>query len=230
MNRRRLAASVAALLVAAHAVHATALPPGSTGVVPATGSISYTSVVDAAAVGFSFKGGTGTINEAVVVDAVTGHYDFIYQIQVTSGSVTGFKLAGYNNVGGPAAGDLNVLQTSTPPSPAIAGAGFVTGVVPVSGVDRSNGAGDNVTSTFSTDATSGSPSNILIFQTDVNQFQDNEQAVISFGDGSTKPTDHLIFAPKGHGVPEPASLLLWSGMAGGCSLLARRRRRNRPRP
>jgi hypothetical protein len=231
MRKFLLAAGLLALLVTARSVHATPLPPGSTGVVPETGSISYTSVVDAKAVAFSFKGGAGTLNEAVVVDATTGHYDFIYQIQVTSGSVTDFKLAGYNNVGGPAAGgNLNVLQTSTPPSPTIPGAGFITGVVPISGVDRTTGSGDNVTTTFSLPVDSNDPSNIIIFQTDVNSFQDNEQAVITFGDGSHNPTDKLVFAPKGGGVPEPTTLLLWSGMATGLGLLGWRKRRPHGRP
>jgi hypothetical protein len=129
-----------------------------------------------------------------------------------------------------AGGALNLLQTSTPPTPGIGGAGFVTGVVSVSGVDRSIGSGDNVATTFGSTVTSGNPSDIIIFiifQTNVTQYQSNEQAVVFFGDGSTHLSDRLIFAPKGQAAAEPASLLLWCGMAGGLGVLAWRKRRGR---
>ncbi len=87
--------------------------------------------------------------------------------------------------------------------------------------------------------TPGNASNILIFQTDVNNYQTNEQAELFFGDTHGNPTDHLIFAPKGTGTggggggpgggtPEPESLMLWLGMTAGLRLRGWCRRRPRP--
>ncbi len=238
-----LAAGLLALVATAAPTPATPLPSGST-VTPETGTVSYSSVVDSKMVSYDFQGSIGLIAEAVVVDALTGNYDFIYQVQPTAGSaVTAFKINGYNNTGGPAPNDtLNVVQNSTLSPSTIGDATFLTGTVAIDSTTRSNAAGENiVNATFAGIAPPGNASNILIFQTDDNHYQTNEQAELFFGNSNGNPTDKLIFAPKGPGTggggggpgggtPEPASLVLWSGMAAGLGLLGWSRRRSRPAP
>jgi hypothetical protein len=224
MRKSLLAAGLLAL-VAAGRVHATSLPPGGS-VTPETGSVSFSSVVDSKQVSYSFKGNTGVIAEAVVVDSVTGNYDFVYQVQPSAGTVFNIKLAGYNNVGGPASGNnLNVFQQTSPIT--TPNAGFVTGDVALTNAARSNGSGDNVNWTYAGSGSSvGNPSELVVFQTNVQAYQKNEQAVITFDSGGTSnPSDRLIFAPRGGAVPEPASLLIWSGVAGGLGLFAWRKRK-----
>ncbi len=220
-----------ALLAAIGPAHATALAPGATVSPVPTGTLSYSSIV-LTATDVGFKKNSGGINEAIVVDSTTGKLDFVYQVQVdpaTPGNpalpVSQLRIQGYNNVGGPASGNnLDVFQMTTSTITDTHGnLVFKTGVTPFTSVSRDNGGGDKVSNNMSTAASLGNPSYIIVFRTNVTQFQTNEQAQITFNDGSTANTVKNIFAPKG--VPEPTSLLIWSAMTGGLGLYGWRARR-----
>jgi hypothetical protein len=206
MKKIALFAAVGALLILSTAAQANPLPPGGA-VVPDHRSVSGTILADTGFTGYTLKNnagqtvGTGSVQEEVIADALNpfgaGDLSFVYQVHVDTGDVGRLSATSF-------AGFLTDAAQFTGQPPLQAGS------VAASVATRSSLAADNgatVGFNFIPAMTPGQTSLALIVSTNATRFQAGEFNLID-GGISTTPG----FAPQ---VPEPASLVLFGGLALG---------------
>jgi hypothetical protein len=197
------------LAVAASTARATPLVPGGTvsGSTPGNVLQTYNGTVFAAVPfsqsDFSFQSQTG-MNVGFVSSAVVqaaGGLDFIYQVNVSLGNITGLSISSFLNT------TTNVSQTADHSNLHNTNQ-FFPGNVSVATYDRSSGTGNTIDVAFSgTGVNTGQASFLIIVHTDAPTFAMSRLNVSSMG--SFFAVDTL--AP----VPEPTTMLLWTGTFGG---------------
>lgn len=203
-----------ALLSAGTPAFAAPLDPGGT--VSAAGTNlnqyigTFVAVSNFSTSDFAFNGPNGltvgVFSSAVVKSSTNSPFlDFVYQMNVSAGSVGGFSVASYHNTKTNVfeTTDISDLTSGTLLSP------FVTATVPVDTYSRSSGTGDTITVNFGgAGVTAGSGSYLVIVQTNSKTFPNSVPDPVIPGFG---PIPVQTFAP----VPEPATLLLWEGTFAG---------------
>jgi hypothetical protein len=208
------------------AAHANPLNPGSSvsGSAPnnilATYTGSFVAVSDFSTSDFIINnnpGGptVGVFSSAVVQRPGTNTLDFVYQMNISVGSVSGFTVASYHNVKTDVfqTTDISDLTSNNLQTP------FVTATVPVSLYRRSSATGDNLTVLFGgAGVTAEHGSYLVVVETNSKTFPNVVPQPIIPGFG---PIPVQTFAP----VPEPASLALWGTFGGAAGLIGWRRRR-----
>jgi hypothetical protein len=209
-------AAIAVMALIAPCAFATPLPPGATVQGSTPGNIVQTyqgtvvAVIPFADSTFSFMGPSGPtvgfISSAAVKTSAPG-LDFVYQVNVSVGTVNGFSFSGFHNAA------IDVTQTANRSGLANTNQ-FFPGNVPVTTYTRTAAPGDTVDVTFAGGVSTEQASNLVIVHTDSTTFV---PSIVNIG-GLQVPA----LAP----VPEPATLALWSGTLGGlgCWIAGRRRR------
>jgi hypothetical protein len=222
---RGLAAASVRALCAPPPVQATPLTPGGSvsGTSPGNVVPSFSGTVVAVTPfqdsSFFFSGPNGPVvgfvSSAVVKSTGSG-LDFVYQVNVSAGTVTGLSIDSFHNT------VTDVVQTANRSALASTNQ-FFTGNVPASTYTRSDATGDTISLTFSTPTVAGvtaeEASYLVIVQTNSPTYTPST-ASVSINSSGSIVVDSL--AP----VPEPSTLALWGGTLGafGCCIAWRRSR------
>jgi hypothetical protein len=203
---------------------ATPLLPGESvsGTVESPYSGSITATVPFANTAFSLNGGTtvGFLSTAVVQgSSVSGGsgLDFVYQVNVVAGSVTGISLRSFRGF------STDVFQTADIAD--LSGTNpFTPGTVQIDTFHRgTTGPGETIDVTFASNGVAaGQRSLLAIVHTDSSTFVTTNPTVNGMGPFISLQT----LAP----IPEPGTLALWGGTFGGAAcFMAWRRRESLPR-
>jgi hypothetical protein len=213
---------LAVLVLSSPAAQATPLAPGKTVLGSTPGNVVSTISGTVIAVTpfqdstFFVMGASGPIvgfvSSAVVKTAASG-LDFVYQVNVSAGAVTGLSITSFHNT------TTDVTQTAD--RSALSNTNqFFPGDVQVASYMRSATVGDTINLTFAgAGVTAEEASYIVIVQTNSPTYAMSTASVSVNGSGSLLIVDTL--AP----VPEPSTLALWAGTFGGfgCFITWRRR-------
>jgi hypothetical protein len=209
------------LVICASPANATPLPPGGTVSGSTAGNIlsSYSGTVVAVT---PFQQSTffipsttsaptiGFVSSAVVKTSQPG-YDFVYQVNVSSGTVSNLSIDSFHNIVTDVSqiADRSVLASTNQ---------FFPGNVSVDSYTRSGGTGDIINLVFSGGGvTAEKASFLVIVHTDSPTFAKSTAGITAGGMTIEVPT----LAP----VPEPATIVLWGGtIAGVAGFILRRRR------
>jgi hypothetical protein len=201
---------------------ATPLPPGGSvsgstpGNVLQTYSGSVVSVID-------FQQSTFFINNphnlllgfvsSAVVQTTSPGLDFLYQVNVSAGTVNSLTINSFHNM----TTDASQIQSRQ----VLAGQNlFFPGNVQIQTYTRTGGTGDDINLLFSGNGVTAEQSSYLVIvHTNSTTFTKSTASVIAGGTGLTVAS----LAP----VPEPQTMVLWGGTFGGaaCFIAWRLRRR-----
>jgi hypothetical protein len=204
-------AVLAMWFVVAGSARATPLPPGGTVSGSAPGNVlsSYSGSVvvvvpfqDSEFLIQSPSGNTvGFISSAVVKTAASAGLDFVYQVNVAVGSVTGLSIGSFGNT------KTDVFQTADHTVLASTNQ-FFPGDVPVATYSRSDATGNIIDVSFSgRGVTSEQASYLIIVQTNHPTYAFSNLDV----NGANSVLSVRTLAP----VPEPGTVLMWLGTFGG---------------
>jgi hypothetical protein len=214
--------AVALLAVAVPSAWATPLPPGGTVSGSASGNVlpTYTGTVTASVpfqnASFAFQSQSGEnigFVSSAVVKSASGGLDFIYQVNVSLGRITGLAIGSFGNI------TTDVFQTLDNSNLHNTNQYF-PGNVSVASYDRSSGTGNTIDVAFSGSGVGAEQASFLVIvHTNSSSYTLSQLKVTSMGQFLGIQT----LAP----VPEPATILLWTvtlvGFAGfiGCRKLRR---------
>lgn len=203
-----VASSFAAILAVAGAAYAagpgegvTALPVGSTGVVPSTSVNAASQTLLASMSNESFSAATfsGLVTEDVYQNASNGDLTFTYQFTNNSGSPDGISRMSVSNYSPKYTTDVSQLVNG--------------GTASSDSADRLNASGGNVVGfNFASGVAQGSQSYLLVVTTDATAYGNGQ---IAFQDGSNVTVKG--FAPT---VPEPGTIAAFAVTGLGILLLA----------
>jgi hypothetical protein len=217
-------AAIALVLSSATASQATPLPPG--GSVSGTSAGNQVSTITGTVVAatpfsdaaFFILTGSGPIAGFVSSAAVKTSgpdLDFVYQVIVSGGNVTGVSISSFHNI------VTDVTQTAD--RSGLSGVNqFTAGNVPVTTYTRSGTTGDTISLSFAGAGIGAEQSSFLVIVQTNSQTYTMDTAHINVNNSISGSLNVTAVAP----VPEPATFALWGGtFAGfGCCIAGRRRK------